>query len=245
MKLRVAVGAVVLALVAAACGGDSQSEIDVAISRPSAGATVEGNVVTLDVAATNFEIVKADGNTSGRSGHFHVFIDREPVEPGDTIPAAPDVIHSADDPIRIPGLTRGKHTLTVVLGDGTHRRLGNHAAARTVEVTGPTVTATAPAFSPVDKPVPLQLAVEGVRIVKADGDASGATGHLHIFIDKEPVKAGEAVPQGDPAIIHTTATSLDLPPLAAGDHEIWVVVGNGNHIALDPPVMANVKIKAG
>lgn len=243
MKLvRMAMIGAALATALVGCGGDSQGEIDVAITRPAAGATVGGNVVDLDVSATGIEIVAADGNTSGRSGHYHVFIDADPVRAGEPIPTGPGIVHSADDPIRIAGLTRGRHTLTVVLGDGTHRRIGDASASVEVDIAGPSLTATAPATVPEGRPVEIQLATDGLTIVPADGDTSGRTGHFHVFVDKDPVQAGEAVPTGDPQIIHSASSTVSVPDLAAGEHVFWIVAGDGTHVALDPPVMAQVKV---
>ena len=44
--------------------------------RPRHRRLVKGNVVSLDLASTGLTIVKADGDTSGKTGHYHVFIDR-------------------------------------------------------------------------------------------------------------------------------------------------------------------------
>lgn len=243
--LRVAMGGLMLAGLAAGCGGDNQEDVRLALTRPGPRVTVEGNVVELDLSTSNIAIEKADGNRSGRSGHFHVFIDKDPVEPGEVIPAEAGIVHTDEDPITIAGLTTGAHKLTVVLGDGTHRRIGKSAVSTEVTVKGPSVTLTAPAFSPTQRPVSLQLATEGVAIKPADGDRSGATGHFHIFVDKEPVKAGQPIPTGDPQIIHTAAMSVDIPGLDDGEHVITVVVGDGTHVALDPLVMATAKVTAG
>src|SRR5688500_15875810 len=107
--LRLAMGALMLATFAVGCGGDNQDDVHLAMTRPEPKVTVEGNVVDLDLAASNIAIVKADGNRTGRSGHFHVFVDKDPVKQGELIPVAPGVIHSADDPVRVAGLTRGTH----------------------------------------------------------------------------------------------------------------------------------------
>src|SRR5947209_65090 len=40
--------------------------------------SVQGNVVTIPVTVKGIDIVKANGDTSGKTGHFHVFIDKEP-----------------------------------------------------------------------------------------------------------------------------------------------------------------------
>lgn len=86
-------------------------------------AKVEGTTARVTMKYSGFTIVAADGDTSGNSGHFHVFIDREPVKQGETIPQETGIIHSAANPIEIPGLTSGEHKLTVVLGDGNHVRI--------------------------------------------------------------------------------------------------------------------------
>jgi hypothetical protein len=248
----VVVGVVsLLALVAGACGGDDQfregegtksietARISVTASAPT---SVKGNVVPIDVSAHNVKIVKADGDTGGTTGHYHVFVDREPVRPGREIPRAPGVVHSTDDPIQITGLTRGRHTFTVVLGDGAHTRLSNAKAEVTVTVEGPTVEATAPAKVAAGQPFEVTATVQGVSLVRADGDLSGKTGHLHLFIDKDPAEPGEAIPTGDPAIIHSASSPIAVPALAAGEHTLWVVLGNGGHIAWKPAVLAKLTV---
>ena len=233
----------ILALVAAACGDDDDEATtptttpapSVRIVSPADGATIGGNVVTLDLTAAGIEIVKADGDTSGASGHFHVFVDQEPVAAGETIEKAAGIIHSIEDPLRVTGLKAGPHTLTVVLGDGTHKRIGS--AQDTVEVTvqGPSVDATAPATIAAGEALSIDVVVEGVQLVKADGDTSGRTGHLHAFVDKEPTP-GQPIPVGDPAIVHSATSPVSVTGLTPGEHTIWVVLGDGTHVPFDPPV---------
>jgi uncharacterized protein (DUF736 family) len=231
----------VLATVIAACGDDDDDGASapaaaaVDIVSPADETTAKGNIVTLDLAASDIEIVKADGDTSGKSGHFHVFVDKEPVAAGETIPVAEGIVHSTDDPLKITGLTTGKHTITVVLGDGTHKRIGTAQDSVAVTVDGPSLNATAPATLAAGQPLSVDVAVQGVELVKADGDTSGRTGHLHVFIDKEPT-AGQTIPVGDAMILHSATAPISITGLAAGPHTIWVVLGNGNHIAFDPLV---------
>jgi hypothetical protein len=237
-------------LAAAGCGDDDDdadesgattteaSGPSVEIVSPADDSTVEGNVVTLDLEVTGLSVVKADGDTSGTSGHLHVFIDKDPVAAGQTIPKEAGVIHSTDDPLMVSGLHVGDHTLTVVLGDGTHARIGNASDSVTVTVAGPSVDATAPATLAAGQPLSIDVAVEGVELVKADGDTSGATGHLHAFVDRDPTRyAGQPIPAGDPAIIHTAAVPIVIPGLTAGEHTIWIVLGDGSHVPFDPPVL--------
>ncbi|HEX2063905.1 MAG TPA: hypothetical protein VHE80_05745, partial [Acidimicrobiales bacterium] len=85
-----------LLLLAVACGGDDSENVadttttsretntgdrpsSVTILSPEDGAEVRGNVVSLELDADGVTIVKADGDDSGRTGHYHVFIDKEPV----------------------------------------------------------------------------------------------------------------------------------------------------------------------
>jgi len=50
-------------------------------------------------------------------------------------------------------------------------------------------------------------------MVKADGDTSGRTGHLHLFVDREPTAAGQAIPV-EAGIIHSAETRIEVTNLA-------------------------------
>lgn len=123
----------VLLISLAACGGGDSRKVDpVGVLAES---RVEGDSVELRLTPpAGFEIVAADGDTSGESGHYHVFVDRDPVKPGSVIPKADDIIHSTDNPITVTGLKPGRHRFVVVLGDGEHRRIGGSHGEITVEV---------------------------------------------------------------------------------------------------------------
>jgi len=235
---------------AAGCGGTDQpaaspatsapaSALAVQIVSPQPNSTVQGNVVDLKLAPQGVQIVKADGDVSGKTGHFHVFIDRSPPPAGAGIPKEKGIVHSADNPIRLSGLTTGEHQLDVVLGDGGHRRIGTTQAETTVSIEGPTVQASAPAVVPNGQPAVVTLTAQGLDIVKANGDASGKTGHFHLFVDRPASPAGQPIPVA-PDAIHTTATRVELPGLAPGEHTVTVVVGDGRHVPLSPPVEAKV-----
>jgi uncharacterized protein DUF4399 len=207
----------------------------------TAPSSVQGNVVDLELVATGISIVKADGDTSGKTGHFHVFIDREPVAPGAAIPKEPGIVHSAANPVTLTGLSIGRHKIAVVFGDGAHRRISSTVSETSVDVKGPSVDAAAPATAAAAKPFVLNVTVAGVTLVKADGDTSGKTGHLHVFIDREPNPAGQAIPK-EAGIIHTADTTITMPALAAGEHTIWVVLGNGVHAPFASPVLDKVTV---
>lgn len=266
-RRRLAVAVAAFALVAAACGDDTDQVVGPAgdkakdaqekvqgatgagdkklsIRAPAPGTSVKGNVVTLDLDVGGVRIVKADGDASGDTGHLHVFIDKEPVPVGEVIPRGPGIIHTTDNPVKVHGLSVGEHRITVVMGDGKHTRLPDLAAATSVTVEGPSVMASAPTTVPAGQPVRVDLKSEGVQITKADGDTSFRAGHYHIFVDRDPTPPGETVPPKpeDGSIIHTAESSVDLPPLAPGEHTIWVILGNGAHVAFDPPVREKLTI---
>lgn len=244
-----------LALTTAACR-DDQAKVDttattvkkatepsVSIVSPADGTTASGNTVTLQLAAENFTIVKADGDTSGKTGHFHVFVDTPPVAAGEAIPKSAKVLHSADPKVLVSGLHAGEHTIIAVLGDGTHKRVGNAQAKITTTVKGPGLDASLGATPPAaGQPGSLTFTVTGVEVKKADGDTSGKSGHVHVFVDRDPTPAGQAIPAGDPAIIHSAVSPVALPALAAGDHVLWVVLGDGAHMPFSPPVMHKLTV---
>ncbi len=246
-----AVVAAVLVL-AGGCGGDDSEDVvettttssetntgdrpsSVTILSPEDGAEVRGNVVSLDVDVDGIRIVQADGDDSGRTGHYHVFIDKDPVPPGADIPREPGILHSADDPVEVTGLSVGQHRLTVVLGNGQHVRLGDAEAQITVDVKGPSIDARAPATARAGTPVKVETEVEGLQI------QPGGT-HLHLFVDRDPTPAGMPIPVGDPTIIHTPQLNTELPDLGPGQHVITVVAGDAAHVPLDPPVMDKVSV---
>ncbi len=248
---RPLVAAVLLASLAACSDGAQQpvtqqttataAQPTLTITSPATGTTVKGNVVDLTLATTNFSVVAADGDTSGKTGHLHAFIDREPVAAGAAIPREAGIVHFATTTLRIPGLSVGAHKISVVLGDGTHTRIGSAVAVVDVTVAGPSLDASAPATVAAGAAVPVTVKVEGFTVVKADGDVSGKTGHLHLFVDRDPVAAGTVVPKED-GIIHSADAVTSVPGLAAGEHTIWVVAGDGAHKAFDPLIADKVVV---
>ncbi|MDP9073404.1 MAG: DUF4399 domain-containing protein [Actinomycetota bacterium] len=227
-------------LVAAGCGtGGSGQKVALQINSPSNLQVVPGNVVKLSMGVSGLKVVKPDGDTSGRTGHYHVFIDRDPVAPGMIVPKEAGIVHSEANPIVVTGLTPGWHRLVVVPGDGAHHRIGNVLATVNLNVLGPSIAASVPAVVPSGEPAVVTISVVGVKLAAANGDTTGASGHLHLFIDRDPTPAGQAIPK-EAGIIHTVETTVSVPNLAPGAHTIWVVLGNGVHTPFDPPVEAKV-----
>lgn len=216
-------------------------------SAPTA-TVVSGDTATIALVTSGIKIVAPDGDTSGTTGHFHVFIDKDPVPAGTVIPHAPGIVHTEANPIQLTGLSDGDHKLVIVLGDGVHRRIGDAQVTQTVKITGPTVHLTAPATAVAGQTLTVTATVEGVKLVKAADDMShkdGSTGHLHIFVNKDPVAPGGApIPSADPAIIHTAATTTAIPAtlLKTGNNTIWVELGYADHTPFSPEIVDKVVV---
>lgn len=237
-------------IVLAACGASNptpSADLEgprVTILSPDDGATLGGNVVVLEVQAEGVEIVPADGDASSEKGHYHVFIDRDPVAPGDVIPEGVGIVHSTEGSILIPGLPTGDHMLRVVLGDGRHARIGSQVAPLSVTLQGPSIQATAPPRVRAGESFEIEITADGVKI-GPDENVAGMTGLLYLFIDppRPPQTSDTPIPDED-GIIRSGQTTIGIEGLSAGERTIWVVLAHHSGIPFDPPVMAKVEVLA-
>ena len=79
----------------------------------------DGGDVLVHVEATGFEVRFVQDDTTGATGHLHLFVDRPPVAAGGQIGFEEGIIHSVYGEIRVPELEPGSHTIWVVVADGT------------------------------------------------------------------------------------------------------------------------------
>ena len=108
---------------------------------------------------------------------------------------------------------------------------------------GPTVYFIAPHDgNTVTSPVHVVFGLKGMGVAPAGVDKAN-TGHHHLLIDRPPL-SGDELHESMPADEHLkhfgggqTETELELTP---GTHTLQLVVGDMNHIPLDPPVMSDV-----
>ena len=88
-------------------------------------------------------------------------------------------------------------------------------------------------------PVRLFFNILGDVKVAPAGDISPGTGHFHLLIDSTltPEEMKTAIP-ADERHIHygkgQTEATLTLPP---GKHTLQLLLGDGNHVPHDPPIM--------
>jgi hypothetical protein len=213
----------------------------VSIDSPPTATHVAGNVATLHLSATGVTIVAANGDTSGNTGHFVVFVDAVPVAPGALVVPGTHAVTSANAQLPIAGLVVGRHTFTAVLADGAEKRLGSTASSVQLTVNGPAVTAGVVGAVAAGRPFALQLSTYGVTIANIAADTSGRTAHYVVSIDGALPRAGVVLAAG-PGVIVTTGSRVPIPVLTKGNHTIWVVLVNGAGRTLTPLSAASVTV---
>lgn len=112
---------------------------------------------------------------------------------------------------------------------------------RTIKITAPADGAGA------TNPVSVSVESSGATIKAATAGDSSAS-HYHYFVDQDPasvVRPGAAIPTGQPQIIHSAEGTQRIPDLAPGQHSVWVVLTNNDHIPYDPNVQAKVSFTVG
>ena len=124
MSRRTILGAAVATAALLTAGGSATASLEspdarsLEILSPRAGATV-GPSVRLVVKVSGFALHRPNGDTSGRTGHLHAFVDRKTLPPAEQI-----ILESArtldfwTSRLTIRGLKRGRHTILVVASDG-------------------------------------------------------------------------------------------------------------------------------
>lgn len=109
------------------------------------------------------------------------------------------------------------------------------AAAQSVSFVEPADGAT------LSSPFKVKFAVNGME-VKPAGDMAVNTGHHHLLINAEPIKAGESVPFDDTHLHFgkgQTETEVKLPP---GQYRLTMQFANGAHQSYGPALAKSIKI---
>jgi hypothetical protein len=90
--------------------------------------------------------------------------------------------------------------------------------------------------------VEVKLSFQNFKTVAAGGAVADGEGHAHLFVDRDPVTAGTAIPTGEATIVHLGAAPFDTRTidLAPGSHKITAVLGDSTHKALTPLASASV-----
>lgn len=186
--------------------------------------------------AENFTVEEAGEVTDG-AGHFHILINTDQVEPGETIPNDDQHLHFGDGSERgVLDLDPGDHELTLQMGDGEHTALAlTDTQSVTVEDSAD-ISLDAPqdgdVFSTEDT-ITFEPIVENFIIEEA-GEVTQNAGHHHLLINTDPVDTGTVIPD-DNQHLHfgdgTEMPEVDANELGTGDHEVIIQVANGAHEA--------------
>ncbi|WP_375540412.1 DUF4399 domain-containing protein [Rugamonas apoptosis] len=112
---------------------------------------------------------------------------------------------------------------------------GAQAEAQSVKIVEPVDGAT------VSSPFKVKFGVDGMD-VKPAGDMSANTGHHHLLINADAIKAGESVPF-DESHLHfgkgQTETEVKLPP---GSYTLTLQFANGAHQSYGPELSNSIKV---
>lgn len=194
-------------------------------------------MVRLSVAASNVSVQTP--SPGGGNAHFVIYVDNPPVPVGEQVTPGRNVVSSPSTRIPVAGLPVGRHTFTAILADGNNTRINAPAAQVAVTVDGPSVVADLEGATAAGKPFNLTLSSYGVTINDIASDTSGRTAHYNVLIDRGMPQAG-AIPTPGSGLINTTGSLVQIPPLSAGTHVIWVVLVNGAGRTLSPVAAAEV-----
>jgi hypothetical protein len=113
-----------------AAGSPTTQATTVSVQASAPPTTPAGQDVKVTATVTGIQLVAADGDRSGKTGHLHYFVDRAPTPAGQPIPKEAGIVHTAETSTSIAGLTPGEHTVWVVVGDGGHVPLVPPAQAK-------------------------------------------------------------------------------------------------------------------
>lgn len=100
-----------------------------AVTAQVVGAVTVGQQFAIAVSSYGVTISDIPGDTSGRTAHYNVLIDRGMPRAGAVPAAGSGLIDTTASRVAIPGLTKGSHDIWVVLVNGAGRTLAPLSAA--------------------------------------------------------------------------------------------------------------------
>lgn len=97
------------------------AEPTLTITSPTDGSTTSGSTVKVTWESTDVTIKAPAEAQAMEEGHYHAFLDVEPVTAaGQPIPTGPGIVHTANAEATFDNVAPGEHTVTVVLGYKDH-----------------------------------------------------------------------------------------------------------------------------
>jgi hypothetical protein len=112
------------------------------------------------------------------------------------------------------------------------------AMPRTAAPAGARVTIVSPvAGATVTSPVTVQFALEGMTLAPA-GTFEPGTGHHHVLVDAGLPALDQPIPTDANHVHFGKAQTEGQLELAPGPHTLQLLLGDGNHVPHDPPVVS-------
>jgi hypothetical protein len=213
-------------------GDDASVSFDV----PSDGADLTSTYVQWQASADGVTIEESGTVTEG-AGHYHIMVDTDTVEPGETIPSDESHVHyGTGQTDGVLELEPGEHTLHLQVGDGEHTAMG---LTDTVEVSVADEASLDLATTVDGSTVDWEITAQNYTIEPSSEGINSNAGHLHAIIDADHVQVGEVIPS-DANHVHfgdgSTSGTVNLAEQLGddyepGDHKIHFQVGTGTHRA--------------
>jgi hypothetical protein len=103
------------------CAGEQPASVQ--ITAPQDDAVLQSGTVTVELSASDVQIVPADGSPTPGRAHHHVFVDVDLSPAGQPIPIGEEGIYhmgTGDSTLIIQDLAPGRHRLIAVLALGDH-----------------------------------------------------------------------------------------------------------------------------
>ena len=211
-------------------------DASVSLAVPADGTTVSSPYLQWDAEADGVTIEES-GEVNEGAGHYHVLVDTDPVESGETIPSDDQHVHygtgQADGVLE---LGPGEHTLHLQVADGAYTAM---TLSDTVEVTVEDTASLDLSTTVSGSTVEWEVTPEDYTIEPSSEGINSNAGHLHAVIDTDHVPVGDVIPS-DANHIHygdgSTSGSIDLAEQLGdeyepGEHTIHFQVGSGSHRA--------------
>jgi hypothetical protein len=112
------------------------------------------------------------------------------------------------------------------------------ALPRTPAPTGASVSITRPANGTVvSSPVTIEFTIEGMALAPA-GSYEPDTGHHHVLVDVDLPPLDQPIPNDANHIHFGKAQTQGEIQLEPGEHRLQLLLGDGNHVPHDPPVVS-------
>ncbi|MBP7253691.1 MAG: DUF4399 domain-containing protein [Alphaproteobacteria bacterium] len=93
--------------------------------------------------------------------------------------------------------------------------------------------------SVLKNPIRLEFKVYGMKVTPA-GDMTPGTGHAHLLVDTTLADTTKPIPYDEQHIHYGGGQTEAMLNLMPGPHTLQLIMGDGGHVPLNPPLMTDV-----